>query len=113
MPHSVASVFSNPKDFQAALSKYGVFSLLVTGSGRFRARLTQIVLDDMCLAAGEEELSRVACCGAFGYGPGLVAHRRSICLDLGRGGCARGRDNDSRPASADTCENRQALRLGF
>src|SRR5215831_9885655 len=60
MPASVASVFSNPKDFQAALSKYGVFSLLVTGSGRFRARLTQIVLDDMCLAAGEEELSRVA-----------------------------------------------------
>jgi len=57
---SVASVFSDPKDFQATLSKDGVLSLLVTGSGRFRARLTQIGLNLIGLAAGEEELSRVA-----------------------------------------------------
>jgi len=60
MPRSVASVFGNPKDLRAALSKDGVLSLLVTGSGQFRARLTQIVLNHMGLAAGEEELSRVA-----------------------------------------------------
>ena len=60
MPLSVASVFSNPEDFQATLSKDGVVSLLVTGSGRFRARLTQITLNQIGLAAGEEELSRVA-----------------------------------------------------
>jgi len=60
MPRSVASVFGNPKDLQAALSKDGVLSLLVTGSGRFRARLTQIALNQMGLAAGEEDLSRVA-----------------------------------------------------
>jgi len=60
MPASVASVFSNPEDLQAALNKDGVLSLLVTGSGRFRARLTQIALHQMGLAAGEEDLSRVA-----------------------------------------------------
>src|SRR5215469_1124391 len=60
MPLSVASVFSDPEDFQAALSKDGVLSLLVTGSGRFRARLTQIALNEMGLAAGEEQVSRVA-----------------------------------------------------
>jgi AraC-like DNA-binding protein len=60
MPTSVASVFSNPEHFQAALSKDGVRSLLVTGQGRFRTRLTQVVLNDMRLVAGEEELSRIA-----------------------------------------------------
>src|SRR5215472_3642611 len=60
MPLSTASVFSNPEDFQAALGQDGVVSLLVIGSGRFRARLTQIGLNLIGLAAGEEELSRVA-----------------------------------------------------
>jgi len=60
MPLSVASVFSDPEDFQAALGKDGVLSLLVTGQGTFRARLTQIELNQIGLAAGEEELSRVA-----------------------------------------------------
>jgi hypothetical protein len=60
MPTSVASVFSNPEHFQAALSKDGVRSLLVIGQGQFRARLAQIALNQMGLAAGEEEFSRIA-----------------------------------------------------
>src|SRR5215469_5907805 len=60
MPLSVVAVFSNPADFQAALGKEVVRSLLVTGQGAFRARLTQIELNHLRLAAGEEELSRIA-----------------------------------------------------
>src|SRR5262249_30453697 len=60
MPRSVASVFSNPKDFQAALRKDGVLALVVAGQGPFRARLTQVELNHLRLAAGEEELSRIA-----------------------------------------------------
>src|SRR5215467_15141388 len=60
MPGSVASVFGNPANFQEALSKDGILSLVIIGRGRFRARLTQVVLNDMRLAAGEEELSRIA-----------------------------------------------------
>ena len=60
MPRSVASVLSNAEDFRAALSMDGFRSLVVTSQGRFRARLTQVALNDMRLAAGEEELSRIA-----------------------------------------------------
>ena len=60
MTRSVASVFNSPDDFQAALSKDGVASLLVIGQGQFRARLTQVTLNQMGLAAGEEEFSRIA-----------------------------------------------------
>ena len=60
MPGSVSSVFGNPANFQEALSKDGMLSLVIIGRGRFRARLTQVVLNDMRLAAGEEELSRIA-----------------------------------------------------
>src|SRR5215471_9028871 len=60
MPGSVASVFGDPEDFQAALSKDGILSLVIIGRGRFRARLTQVMLNDMRLTAGEEELSRIA-----------------------------------------------------
>jgi len=60
MPVSIASVFSNPEHFQEALSNYGILNLVIIGRGRFRARLTQVVLNDMRLAAGEEELSRIA-----------------------------------------------------
>ena len=60
MPLSVAWVFSNPEDFQAALGKEVVRSLLVTGQGAFRARLTQIELNHLRFAAGDEELSRIA-----------------------------------------------------
>jgi hypothetical protein len=44
MSGSVTSVFSEPNEFQAALRPDGVLSLLVTGHGQFRARLTQVTL---------------------------------------------------------------------
>ena len=58
MPGSVTSVFSELDDFQDALHQDGVLSMLVTGHGQFRARLTQIVLHRLRLSVGEEELSR-------------------------------------------------------
>jgi hypothetical protein len=60
MPASVTSVFSEADDFQATLRADGVLSLLVTGHGQFRARLTQITLQYLYLSAGDEQLSRIA-----------------------------------------------------
>ena len=60
MPGSVTSVFGEAADFEAALRPEGYVSLLVTGRGSFRARLTQIKLDRLRLASAEEELARVA-----------------------------------------------------
>jgi AraC-like DNA-binding protein len=60
VPHTFTSLFSEPDDFQAALREEGVVGFLVTGRGQFRARLTQIALHRLRLAAGEEELPRVA-----------------------------------------------------
>ena len=60
MPGSRASVFGEAKDFQAALSADGVAGLLVTGRGQFRARLTQVALERLRLAAVEEGQSRIA-----------------------------------------------------
>jgi AraC-like DNA-binding protein len=60
MPGSVRSAFSEPEDFESALSKEGCLSLLITGRGRFRARLTQITLQGLRLSAAEEQLARVA-----------------------------------------------------
>jgi AraC-like DNA-binding protein len=60
MPGSVTSVFSEPEDFQAALSEDGVLGMLITGHGHFRARLTQITLHRLRLLAAEEHLPRIA-----------------------------------------------------
>lgn len=60
MPGSFASVFGVSDDLAAALRGEGCRSLLVTGKGAFRARLTQIALDRLRLTAGEEELARIA-----------------------------------------------------
>lgn len=60
MPGSVTSAFTEPEDFEAALRTEGCLGLLITGQGRFRARLTQIALNVLRLSATEEELSRVA-----------------------------------------------------
>ena len=60
MPGSRASVFGEAEDFQAALSADGVAGLLVTGHGQFRARLTQVELDHLCLTAVEEVQPRIA-----------------------------------------------------
>jgi AraC-like DNA-binding protein len=60
MPGSRASVFGEPEDFQAALSADGVAGVLFTGRGQFRARLTQVGLERLQLAAVEEAQSRIA-----------------------------------------------------
>src|SRR5262249_53493655 len=44
----------------AALRQEGFTGLLVTEAGAFRSRLTQISLDRLRLASGEEELARIA-----------------------------------------------------
>jgi AraC-like DNA-binding protein len=60
MPGSVTSGFSEAANFAAALRAEGVLSLLVTGSGEFRARLTQIDLHNLRLSTADEQLPRVA-----------------------------------------------------
>ena len=60
MPGSVTSVFSEPGDHEAALREEGGLSLLITGHGQFRARLTQVRLHRLRLSAAEEQLSRIA-----------------------------------------------------
>src|SRR5271169_3926998 len=60
MPGSVTSVLSEPEDFEAALREDGMLDMLVTGRGRFRARLTQITLHRLRLSAAEEHLPRIA-----------------------------------------------------
>jgi hypothetical protein len=60
MPSSVTSVFSEAEDFAAALRAEGCLSLLVTGSGQFRARLTQVALLGLRLSATDEHLARIA-----------------------------------------------------
>ena len=54
------SLFSEPDEFQAAMREDGILNLVVTGSGQFRARLTQVRLNYMSLSAGDEYLSRIA-----------------------------------------------------
>src|SRR6516162_8703260 len=60
MPGSRASVFGEAEEFQTALSADGVAGLLVTGRGQFRARMTQVALEGLRLAAVEEQLARIA-----------------------------------------------------
>jgi AraC-like DNA-binding protein len=60
VPGSVTSVFSEAEDFGAALRGEGVLSLLVTGPGQFRARLTQVALHRLRLSATDEQLPRIA-----------------------------------------------------
>jgi AraC-like DNA-binding protein len=60
MPVSVISLFSDLDEYQAALRADGLLNLLVTGSGQFRARLTQVTLHRLRLSAGDEYLPRIA-----------------------------------------------------
>ena len=60
MPSSVTSVFSEAEEFAGALRAEGCLSLLVTGAGQFRARLTQIALHSLRLSATDEHLPRIA-----------------------------------------------------
>jgi AraC-like DNA-binding protein len=59
MPGSATSVFSEAQEFEATLREGGCRGLLVTGLGKFRARLTRIKLHGLCLSAAEERLSRI------------------------------------------------------
>src|SRR6516225_3497636 len=69
MPGSVTSVFSEAKDFAAALRGEGWLGLLVTGAGEFRARLTQATLHHLRLTAAEERLPRI---GVAAVPPDLI-----------------------------------------
>lgn len=63
MPGSRVSVFGGLggfAEFEDALRAEGVLRQLITGRGRFRACLTQVALDRLSLAAGEEQLARIA-----------------------------------------------------
>ena len=60
MPGSRASVFGEAEDFEAVLGGVGVVRLLILGPGQFRARVTQVGLDRLRLAAVEETQSRIA-----------------------------------------------------
>jgi AraC-like DNA-binding protein len=60
MPGTITSGFSEAEKFAAALRAEGVLSVLVTGTGEFRARLTQVALHQLRLSAAEEHLSRIA-----------------------------------------------------
>ena len=60
MPGSRASVFGEAEDFQAALSADGVAEMLITSRDQFRARLTQVGLERLRLAAVEESQSRIS-----------------------------------------------------
>ena len=60
MPGSATSVYSEAEDFEAALRAEGCLGLLVTGHGRFRARLTQVGLHRLRLSATDEQLARIA-----------------------------------------------------
>jgi AraC-like DNA-binding protein len=97
MPGSVTSVFSEDKDFEAALREEGCLTLLVTSRGAFRARLTQVALHRLRLAAAEEYLPRIALVAVpadmvlvvlpYGNGPppiwGGVGMRTSDIMTLG------------------------------
>src|SRR5271168_2091190 len=99
MPGSVTSVFSEAEDFEAALREEGCLGLLVTGSGAFRARLTQIALHRLWLSAAEEYLPRIALVAVpadmvlvvlpYGNGPppiwGRIRMRASDIMTLGAG----------------------------
>ena len=78
MTGSVTSVFGEPEDFEAALRADGVVSLLVTGHGQFRARLTQITLHGLRLSSGDEYLPRIAFIA-------IPAHAVLVSLPIGGG----------------------------
>src|SRR3954447_23551215 len=72
------AVFGKPEGLQAALSGDGVSALTITCEGRFRARLTQVLLSGIALLAAEEELPR----SAFVVVP---ADAFTVALPIGRG----------------------------
>src|SRR5437879_6167854 len=60
MPGGQVSLFGELHDFQVAMASGGFVRFLVTAPGQFRARLARVSLHGLQLAAGDEELSRIA-----------------------------------------------------
>jgi AraC-like DNA-binding protein len=60
MPESVTAAFSEPEHFGAALRAEGYRNLVVRTPKQFRARLTQVTLNEIRLTAAEERVPRVA-----------------------------------------------------
>jgi AraC-like DNA-binding protein len=60
---TTTSVFGEPDDFREALRYEGNLDLYITGSGRFLARLTKVVLDRLCVTAVTEQLPRIGFMG--------------------------------------------------
>jgi hypothetical protein len=56
MRRSVTSSFSGPDRFQAALSAHGAIEFIYTESGRFLARSTEIVLNQLRLTLSRKAL---------------------------------------------------------
>jgi AraC-like DNA-binding protein len=60
MRGSVTSTFSEPEEFQAAMSRNGINGSVFTGIGRFRARLTEVKLNHLRLVSVQESLPWIA-----------------------------------------------------
>jgi AraC-like DNA-binding protein len=69
MPTSTIAVFSEPKAFESALQQGCSVELLITGHGKFRARLISIVLPQIRMLQATEWLSRIA---AVSVAPGSM-----------------------------------------
>ena len=60
MRGSVISAFSEPEEFEVAMSGKGHIDLIFTGKGRFRAQSTEVRLLHLRLASVDERLPRIA-----------------------------------------------------
>lgn len=60
MLSSTTGVFREPDDFQEAMREYGCKSLVATGHGPFRTRLTRVALHRLRMLSAEETLARIA-----------------------------------------------------
>ena len=60
MPASTIAICSDPRAFEAAVQRGCSMELFVTGNGQFRAELISIMLPQLRLLRGKEQLSRIA-----------------------------------------------------
>jgi hypothetical protein len=60
MQGNALAVFNDPDDFEGARAAEGNTALLVTGRGRFEARITTILLHHIHLSTVAEQLPRIA-----------------------------------------------------
>ena len=77
MSGGLISLFGDVDDFKTAMASEGFVGLLVTTPGQFRARLARVSLHGLHLAAGEEELARIAF---------VVVPQSSVLISLAFGG---------------------------